>query len=263
MGRLVRHGRHQGDRCGATADDQDALACIVKILGPMLGVHQLPFELTDALELRREAFVVTVVARGREQPFTGEGLACACAHDFDVNRPAGIRRGPRCRAHFVVIANLAINAMLLGRLAQIVENRAPIGNGLVVHPRLELIAKGMQVRVGPNAGITKQVPRTTRCAARLKDGKGFLRLFFLQVVARTDAGQPRPDDQDINMLHSGKWVNRHRQLLEKRQTRDDEPTWCGFLRATTRYKTHRLAQQLVQTAPQRRALCPPPGSGFP
>ena len=47
-----RHRRHQCHRGRATADDDDLLACVVEVLGPVLGVHDLSREVVLAREGR-------------------------------------------------------------------------------------------------------------------------------------------------------------------------------------------------------------------
>ena len=61
-------GIDQRDGGGSAANNNDALAAIIEILRPMLGVHDRPGEPLFAFEMRREPLVVTEVAAGAEQP---------------------------------------------------------------------------------------------------------------------------------------------------------------------------------------------------
>src|SRR6202023_4078385 len=74
------------------------------------------------------------------------------------------------------------------------------GDRVLVRPRLELVAEGVQVGVRADARITEQVPRAARRAARLQDGVRLARLLLLQVVGRADAGNAGADDQHVEVI---------------------------------------------------------------
>ena len=67
LGRLLRHGRHQGHGGGAAADHGDALAAVVKTLRPMLGMDHRALKLLNAGKLGAVGLVVAVVAGAHEQ----------------------------------------------------------------------------------------------------------------------------------------------------------------------------------------------------
>ena len=72
---VAGHRRDQGDRGGATADDDDLLAGVVQVLRPVLWVDALTLELVHAREGRQVARVVVVVAGAADQE--AAGVACA------------------------------------------------------------------------------------------------------------------------------------------------------------------------------------------
>ena len=91
------HRRDQGDRGRAAADHDDALARVVEVGGPVLGVDDLAGEALDALELGRVALVVAVVAGAAEQEVAGKQLAAAVIGALDLDRPAGLVARPARR----------------------------------------------------------------------------------------------------------------------------------------------------------------------
>ncbi len=72
MRRALGHRGDERDGCCATADDHDALACVVEILGPLLRVHDRPAESLDAGPLRRVPALVVVVAGAEIEEVAGE-----------------------------------------------------------------------------------------------------------------------------------------------------------------------------------------------
>ena len=72
---LAGHRRHQGDRGGAAADDHDALAGVLQVLGPELRVHDLAAEVGDARDGRGVGLGVVVVARAGVEERAGHGGA--------------------------------------------------------------------------------------------------------------------------------------------------------------------------------------------
>ena len=64
---VLRHRRHERHGRGSAADHHHALAGVVESLGPVLRVHDLAAEALAALEVRRVALVVAVVAGAHEE----------------------------------------------------------------------------------------------------------------------------------------------------------------------------------------------------
>ena len=206
---LVCHGWQQRDGGGTAADHHDTLAGVVEIIRPMLGVDHLALEAFNAFQLRGEALIVVEVAGGAEQPFGQHRFALARVCAFDFNRPQGLRAGPRCLNHLVLQADMAIDSVLGGGLAQVRQDIGRPGNRLLVRPRLELVAVGVHVRVGADAGIAEQVPRAAGDSARFQDDVRRARAIRLQVARNTDARQAGAYDEDIHMLCGRKVMYGH------------------------------------------------------
>ena len=210
--RDVRRGLgHRGDeRDGgrAAADHHDLLAGVVDVIGPLLWMHDLSGEALGALEVRRVALVVAVVAAAHQQEAAGQvhglfGVAAPRLHG-----PSGIGGGPLGAHDAVVKADLPIDTVLAGRLAYVVEDRRPVGDRLRLRPRLEGVAERVHVGVRADPRVFEQVPRPADAVPRLEDRVGLLRAVGLQVVAGADAGQAASDDQHVNVFdgHQYKYI---------------------------------------------------------
>ena len=97
-------------------------------------------------------------------------------------------------------ANLLVDAVIGGGLADVIQNPRPVGDRLRLGPRPERIAQREHVGVGSHAGIAKQIPGAADAIAALEDSVGFARAFLLQMIARPDAGEAGADDQDVEVF---------------------------------------------------------------
>ncbi len=196
----LRHQRHGGR---ARADHHHALAGIVEIFRPFLRMDDPALEIFAAQKFRRIAFLVSVIARAHEQEIAGEadGLGCALARGaFGFHGPARVTRRPRRALDLVMKADVLVDAVLGGGLADVVQNPRPVRDRLRLGPRLERIAEREHVAVGADAGIAEQVPGAADAVAALEDDKALGGAFVLQMIARADAGEPGADDQDVEMF---------------------------------------------------------------
>jgi hypothetical protein len=100
----------------------------------------------------------------------------------------------------VAEADVPFDAVLGDRLAQVREDGLAVGDRLGVLPRLEGEAEGVHVRVGADARIAEEVPRSADVLARLEDGVRAVGAARLQVVAGADAGDPGADHQHVEVL---------------------------------------------------------------
>ena len=198
---------HQGDRCRPAADDDDLLAAVVEVLGPVLRVHDLTAESVATRELRGVALVVAVVPACAEDPVRTElhqflGVVRG-AEALDVDRPARVIARPGRAENLVVEPDFGVDVVLRDGLAQVGQNLVRRRDGILVAPRLELVAEGVQIGIRSNPGIPEQIPRAAGCAARLEDGVGPAGVILLQVVRGADAGDAGADDQDVDVLDAG------------------------------------------------------------
>src|SRR6266700_5147313 len=166
-------------------------------------MHDAARKIFASREFRRVAFLVFVIARAHEEEIAGEAhhLSRALARRaFGLHRPSRIRRRPGGAFHAVVEADFPVDAVLGCRLADVVQDLRPLGDRLRLGPWLERIAHREHVAVGANAGIAEQIPGAADAVAALEDRKTLARAFLLQVKTRPDTGQPRADDQHVEMF---------------------------------------------------------------
>src|SRR6202043_1575003 len=97
-------------------------------------------------------------------------------------------------------ADLLVDAVVGGGLADIVQDPRPVGDRLRLGPWLERIAEREHVRVGADAGITEQVPGAADAVAALEDHERLARALLLQVIACADAGKAGADNQHVEMF---------------------------------------------------------------
>jgi hypothetical protein len=100
----------------------------------------------------------------------------------------------------VAEADAALDAVVAGRLAHVLEDRRTVGDRLGLLPRAKGIAEGVHVRVRADARVFEEVPRAADALARLEDRVGLLRAFRLQVTAGADARKAGTDDQHVNVF---------------------------------------------------------------
>ena len=200
MSRAFGQRGHEGHGGGAAADDDHALARVVERIGPRLRMNDGASEALRALEVRREATIVAVVAAGAEEPAARDARARAGVGALDVGRPTGIRAAPRRAEHLAPEADVPVDAMFGCGLAQVREDLLGASNRLVAGPRLERVAEGVEVRVRADAGIAKEVPRAAARVARFEDGVRERRVLALQVVRGADAGKSGADDEHVDLF---------------------------------------------------------------
>ena len=176
--------RYQGDGGGAAADHCDALARRVHVCGPMLGMDHRPLEVFTVGKPGNKALVIAVVAGGVEDPpgsevqqLSGAGGLGPAAVSGSVRGSRALHRhvparpgtGPICGHHLVVVADQGIHAVLGSSVLEVLQDAGAVGNGFLLLPRAEVIAKGVKVRIGPDPGIAEQVPGAAGTAARLQE----------------------------------------------------------------------------------------------
>src|SRR5439155_26836963 len=104
-----------------------------------------------------------------------------------LDGPPWLLRRPRRPLDAVAEQNLASDSMLVRRLANIREDRPPVGDGFGALPRLEGVSQGKHVGVRPDAGIAEEVPRAADVVARLENGIRSTATGSPQKVARAES----------------------------------------------------------------------------
>ncbi len=142
-------------------------------------MHDLAAEAVAALEFRGEALVVAVVTAGAEEPTAAHRPPLAGVGPLGLDEPPGVVGRPGGTEHLVVEPDLVVQAVLGGRLTQVSEDRGRAGDRLVVLPWLELITEGVQVRIGADARVAEEIPRSAGRAPSLQDRVCLVRLLGL------------------------------------------------------------------------------------
>ena len=215
--RALEHGHVRGplgqrgdqrDRGRAAADHHHALAGVVGVVRPRLGMDDPAAEALRAGELRRVAGLVAVVARAAEQEAAGHPHGLARVRAGDLHVPARLRGGPLGRHHPVVEADRPVDPRLARRVAHVVADVGAADDRLRPVPRPEREAQRVHVRVRADAREAEQVPGAADVPARLDDGERAAGAALAQPVARGDAGDPGAHDEDVDVLgvHAGSLV---------------------------------------------------------
>jgi hypothetical protein len=106
------------------------LPAVVEVLGPVLRVDDLAAEALEAGQLGREALVVAVVAARAEQPAGGHLEGLARVGPLDLDGPQRPLAGPLGAHGPVAEADVAVDAVLLGGLADVGADRVAVGDRL-------------------------------------------------------------------------------------------------------------------------------------
>ena len=120
--------------------------------------------------------------------------------DATVEHPATRTAVPFGPLHPVAELDVLADPELVGGLANVGEDRATVGDGLGLRPRLEAVPESVHVAVRTYAGVAEQVPGAARVLATFEDRPAAFGGEHLQPVGCADAGEPGSDDQDIDML---------------------------------------------------------------
>src|SRR5689334_24682826 len=120
VSRQRSHGRGQSDGGCATADYDHALAGVVQIFRPELGMQDLPTKLLNTGPLWQIALGIVIVAAAHKKEVTAKHMACTSSLVFHRQRPARLLGRPGRPFHFVVVTYLLVNTILVGRFANIV-----------------------------------------------------------------------------------------------------------------------------------------------
>ena len=199
MRRPFGQRRHQRDRRRAAADHDDALARVVKVLGPELRVDDGAGKIRNTGKVGSVAAVVPVIAGAQLEEAAGQlPFALGCR---DRDGPARIVARPARRGDPLAEADMPIDPGFGGGILQVRQDRRAIRDRLLAGPRPEPIAEREHVGVGADAGIAEQVPGPAQPLAPLQDRKAAAGRQPLEMVRRADARQPGTDDDDVEMLH--------------------------------------------------------------
>ena len=93
---------------------------------------------------------------------------------------------------------------LSGGVADVIQYRGTIGDGLGVAPWAKAIAERVHVGVGANAGIAEEIPGATDRVTPFEYDEALIGAVHLQMTRSTNSRQPRAHDYDVHVLHSAR-----------------------------------------------------------
>ena len=201
--RGLRERGQEGDRGRSAADDDDALARDVEVLGPLLRVDDRARELFAPRERGRVARVVAVVARARDHEAGGVAhrlLAARFVAAHGLDRPARVGARPVGAHHAMAEADVVDHSGLARRVLDVGADVAAVRDRLGVRPGPERVPHRQHVGVRADAGVAEQVPGAADALAPLEDREGLAGRVARQVPAGVDARETRADDQDVEVL---------------------------------------------------------------
>src|SRR6266481_6492222 len=167
--------RHR--RCAA-ADHHDSLARVVKILGPLLRMHDATAITLHPRPSRHVTLGVIVVAAAHVQEIGGElDRLAPCYPCF--HRPSSLRRGPRRASHAMAIPNRSINPVVASCFANVVQYGGAVGDRVGLAPWPKLVSERVHIGIGAYSRIAKQVPGPAHGVSALQNGKALRRALRL------------------------------------------------------------------------------------
>lgn len=95
---------------------------------------------------------------------------------------------------------MAINARFPSRLADVFQDGGSIGNGFGFFPWPKWITEREHIGIGANSGITKEVPGAANLRSSFENDVPFAGTTGLEAVGRSNAGQARANNYDIEMF---------------------------------------------------------------
>src|SRR5258707_15436265 len=122
-------------------------------------MQELPLKLIHAWKLRAEAFFVTVITAAHIKEVADQ------AHDPSIfrlrlDRPARVGRRPGSAHHPMSQSDVAVDAIVCRGLADIIPDGGSICDRLVRVPWPKRKSEGVHIRIGPDARITEEIPRS-------------------------------------------------------------------------------------------------------
>ena len=123
--REQRHGRRPA------ADDHHTLVAVVEVGGPVLWVDNGTGEALKTLEVRRIAAVVTEVAGGEKEPRALDRVGAGAPGVRNGDRPQSLLARPGGGHRSLPVANVRLDPVLGGRLADVLEDRRTVGDRLI------------------------------------------------------------------------------------------------------------------------------------
>ena len=200
LGGLLRHRGHQGNGGRSRTDDDHALAGVIEVLGPMLGVNEGSGKRFASGKIGLVAAVIAVVAGAQMQETRAQRRFGARCGMPDRDLPI-LRVGLPIRTqHPLPIANQRFDAKLGRGFPHIAQDRRPVGNRPRFPPRFEGIAQRVHIAVRAHARVAKQIPGAAAVVARLDNTQAAVGTFALEMAGRADTREPGADNQYVDHI---------------------------------------------------------------
>ena len=199
MRRRLSQRRNQRRRRRARPDDGEALAFLDQIGGPFLGVNDRACKPLPPRVVGHVARLMVVISLTHPKELRRHLTPRAAF--LHRQRPAPLRLGPVGGDQRDAIADMGGQPLLLHRLLKVGDDLRP-GSEHLAHPRLPAEPERVEIAVRPDAGKPMRRPCPAQRRLLLDDREPFARQPFLQVPGGGDAGDPRADDQNVEMLHA-------------------------------------------------------------
>src|SRR4051812_4101779 len=91
-----------------------------------------------------------------------------------------------------------------GGVADVIQDRRTIGDGLRVTPWAKAIAERVHIGVGTDTGIAKEIPRATNRLAPFEYDEALVGAVHLEMTRSPNPRQSRAHDNDVHVLHSAR-----------------------------------------------------------
>ena len=197
--RLVRHRRHHRSRRGPGANDQHALARVVVVFLPFLGVHDVALEGLHARPFGGVALAMAVIALAHPEEAPGKGLQATVDAVSHFEGPKGAVAIPVRRFHPVVVADMGRKVVLFDDLPHVLPDGLRRGNGLP-GPGLEAIAEGIEIAVGADARVLMGEPGAAEAALRFQHDKALIGALLLKMDRAADARNAGADNENVEVF---------------------------------------------------------------
>lgn len=192
-------------RC-ARADDHNLLVGDVQVLRPELRMDDLALELVESGDMRRQRMLVVIVPGAEDdEPRLypdGQGLllllivAVVVVH-VDVQVPEILFRGPVGRGQMVAILDVPVDSGFGGGFLHILLDGPAVRDGTIARPRTPCESEGVQIRVGADAGVAKEIPGAPDGRSGFEDSVGIRGELRLDAIGSVDARDASSDDDNI------------------------------------------------------------------
>ena len=116
----------------------------------------------------------------------------------DLDGPPPVLGRPARRGDPVLVADVLLQAVLVDDLVQVVEDLLARRDRRAA-PGLEAVAVGEQVAVGAHARVAVGPPGAAAVVLGVQDDEGPVGELLAQVVRGADPGDPRADDEDVDV----------------------------------------------------------------